>query len=31
VLEADVEARRYAEQRVAEGQKAVRPRATSFA
>jgi 1-deoxy-D-xylulose-5-phosphate reductoisomerase len=31
VLEADADARRYAEQRVAEGQKAVRPRATSFA
>jgi len=31
VLEADAEARRYAEQRVAEGSKTVRPRATSFA
>lgn len=31
VLEVDTEARRCAEQRVAEGQKTVRPRATSFA
>ena len=31
VLEADADARRYAEQRLAEGSKTVRPRATSFA
>jgi len=31
VLEADTEARRYAEQRLAERKKALRPRATSFA
>src|SRR3982074_3354557 len=31
VLEADAEARRCAERRVAEGQKTIRPRATSFA
>jgi 1-deoxy-D-xylulose-5-phosphate reductoisomerase len=31
VLEVDAEARRCAEQRVAEGKKTVRPRATSFA
>ncbi len=31
VLEADAEARRYAQQRVAEGKKTGRPRATSFA
>ena len=31
VLEADAEARRYAEQRLAEGRKTARPRATSFA
>ena len=31
VLEADAEARRCAEQRVAEGKKTIRPRATSFA
>jgi 1-deoxy-D-xylulose-5-phosphate reductoisomerase len=31
VLEADADARRYTEQRLAEGSKTVRPRATSFA